>query len=49
MYNQQNRLLLAKSKDSDGESAGAGKTIMCVDDNFVNLNSIRLMLEMMGF
>lgn len=23
--------------------------IICVDDNFVNLNSIRLMLEMMGY
>ena len=25
------------------------KTILCVDDNFVNLSSFRLQLEMMGF
>ena len=25
------------------------RTIICVDDNFVNLNSIRLQLETMGF
>ena len=25
------------------------KTILCIDDNFVNLSSFRLQLEMMGF
>ena len=31
------------------EAAAGSNTIVCVDNNFVNLTSIRLMLEMIGY
>ena len=41
--------LLSKKNTNVNIAELSEKIIVCVDDNFVNLNSIKLMLEMIGF